>query len=179
VSEPYAQMARAMAEELRDGQELVLGELAGLLQRKAGYVSVREFIGDLPRDVVCSARVFGQHGYVGGPDPVGAVARALRRFDCPRAHAIWITETGARAGRDGQAAADPGRRACQNIRRRLIRWYEDPRVTAAFQYTLREDDRFPTGLVTVDLERPHATLAEWVAWGRRAEPQDPPPPSSC
>ena len=31
------------------------------------------------------------------------------------------------------------------------RWYRDPRVTAAFQYTFREDDLFPTGLIKTDL----------------------------
>lgn len=179
VNRPYAEMARVLAGELRDDQELVLGELAGLLETKAGYVPVGEFIRGLPRALVCQTSVFGQHAYVGGPDPVDEVARALRGFDCPTAHAVWITETGAWTKRRGASRRAAGRHACRSIRRRLLRWYEDPRVTAAFQYTLREDDLFPTGLVTVDLARAYPALAEWIAWGRRDSPHAPPPARTC
>jgi hypothetical protein len=58
---------------------------------------------------------------------------------------------------------------------RLLDWYEDPRVTAAFQYTLREDDQFPTGLVDTALRRPFPVLRAWQAWGGRREPVGPPP----
>ena len=63
------------------------------------------------------------------------------------------------------------------MHRLLKRWYDDPRVTAAFQYTLREDDVFPTGLVTTDLTRAYPALQEWQPWGLRARqrPEDPPP----
>ena len=64
------------------------------------------------------------------------------------------------------------------MHRRLLRWYEDPRVTAAFQYTLREDDRFPTGLVTTDLQHAVPALKEWQAWGDR-DPAAPPPKAHC
>ena len=49
----------------------------------------------------------------------------------------------------------------------------------AVQYTLREDDLFPTGLVTTDLGRAYPALAEWTAWGARASAADPPPPDAC
>jgi hypothetical protein len=54
-------------------------------------------------------------------------------------------------------------------------------VTAAFQYTLREDDIFPTGLVKTDLSTAYPALAEWTAWGgqSRPEPTAPPPPDGC
>ena len=180
--EPYTDLARTMKRELRKGQELVLGETAGLLQKKSGYTRIQEFIGKLPRDVVCSARVYGQHGYVGGPDPVDEADRALARHDCPRKHEIWMTETGAGAPRSGEdRRQSPGalRKACRNIRKRLLRWRDDPRVTAAFQYTLREDDRFPTGLVTVDLAEEYPALDEWVAWAGDREPAEAPPKSTC
>jgi hypothetical protein len=179
---PYAGLARAMRKKLKPGQELVLGELAGLLQRKSGYTRIGEFIRELPKDVVCSARIFGQHGYVGGPDPVESAARALASHDCPQAHEIWITETGVGAPRRGEerkASAKALVKACRNIRKRLIAWHEDPRVTAAFQYTLREDDRFPTGLVTVDLAEAYPALKEWTAWGGDRAPSDPPPAATC
>jgi hypothetical protein len=169
---PYARLAEAMKAELGDGQELVLGELAGLLKLKPKYTRIGEFVRGLPRDLVCSSHIFGQHAYVGGPDPVGDVARALASFNCPQTHEIWITETGAEEGQVGA-------RACRNIRRRLRQWYEDPRVTAAIQYTVREDDRFPTGLVTTDLTKARTALAEWTAWGDGRKPDAPPPPSAC
>jgi hypothetical protein len=59
----------------------------------------------------------------------------------------------------------------------LEEWYDDPRVTAAFQYTFREDDTFRTGLVTTALDRAFPVLGEWEAWGgeKRPKPTDPPP----
>ena len=93
-----------------------------------------------------------------------------------------MTETGAGAPRSGEDREQTGaaqRRACRLIRKRLKRWYEDPRVTAAFQYTLREDDRFPTGLVTTDLTQAYPALKEWQAWGGDREPVEAPPPSQC
>ena len=66
-------------------QELVLGELAGLLRPQAGlHARCQEFIAALPRDLVCGAPIFSQHGYVGGPDPVDEVADALAKHGCAR-----------------------------------------------------------------------------------------------
>ena len=50
-------------------------------------------------------------------------------------------------------------------------------MTAAFQYTFREDDIFRTGLVTTALDRAFPVLREWQAWGgtARPKPTDPPP----
>ena len=94
-----------------------------------------------------------------------------------------MTETGAaRAQRRGRGDVGGGPAPqLPRLRRRLVRWYEDPRVTAAFQYTLREDDRFPTGLVTTDLTEAYPALEEWQAWGwtARPEPTAPPPPDTC
>ena len=44
-------------------------------------------------------------------------------------------------------------------------------MTAAFQYTFREDDLFPTGLVTTDLTAAFPALAEWIAVGRTRRPE--------
>jgi len=56
-------------------------------------------------------------------------------------------------------------------------YWVDPRITAAVQYTMREDDVFPTGLVTSDLTRAYPALKEWQQWGMRARerPEDRPP----
>ena len=58
-----------------------------------------------------------------------------------------------------------------------MRWYDDPRVTVAFQYTVREDDKFPTGLVSTDLtdRPPGAEGMDRV--GRRPRSTAPPPQS--
>ena len=55
--------------------------------------------------------------------------------------------------------------------------YAHVRVTVAVQYTMREDDVFPTGLVTTALDRAYPALYEWQQWGLRARPSpnDAPP----
>jgi hypothetical protein len=99
---------------------------------------------------------------------------------CEHEHAIWITETGVGAPRSGTERSDDPRqqrRACVALHRQLTEWYEDPRVTAAFQYTLREDDIFPTGLVSTALDTAFAPLREWQQWGleKRKTPEAPAP----
>jgi len=181
----YAELARAMLSELdaaEGDQRLVLGELAGLTEPTRHRTTVAEFIAGLPRDLVCRADVWGQHAYAGGADPVDEAATGLADQDCPRVPPIWITETGAGTPPEELSAArtfGDERAACAELERRLADWYEDPRVAAAFQYTLREDDRFRTGLVTTDLERARTALGLWEAWGARGSPGDPPPAAAC
>lgn len=183
---PYVALARALqgALDAEPGdQQLVLGELAGLNTSKPKSSSVAEFIGAIPRSLACSVPVWSQHGYVGSDDPVGDVERALKRKGC-EPQAIWITETGVGAPRSGERRrTSPAAQvaACRRLHRRLVRWFDDPRVTAAFQYTLREDDIFPTGLIKTDLSDAYPALAEWQAWGAAARPRptDPPPPDRC
>ena len=91
-----------------------------------------------------------------------------------------MTETGVgapHAGQDKRVTAPAERRDCRKLHQRLLQWYKDPRVTAAFQYTFREDDIFRTGLVTTALDRAFPVLKEWQAWGgsQRPDPTDPPP----
>jgi hypothetical protein len=183
---PYVEMARTLQDSLQRApgdQQLVLGELAGLDERKAKSASIAEFIGDVPTDLACGVKVWSQHGYIGGLNPVDDVERALRRKGCEQP-AIWITETGVGAPRSGEnrrTSRASQLRACRSLHRRLVQWYRDERVSAAFQYTLRDDDMFPTGLVKTDLSGAFPALAEWQAWGgeQRPEPTDPPPPESC
>ena len=177
----YARIARALRTALEAApgeQEWVLGELAAYTGSTPYRTDLGEFIRALPSDLVCSAPVAGQHAYMGGPDPVDALWRALRSHGCPDAPVVWITETGAGFPPAGFSAA---RRAatrlsgCRRLAARLERWHRDPRVRAAMQYTLREDDVFRTGLVSTSLAAAFPTLALWQAWGARPAPTDPPP----
>ena len=178
---PYARLVRAAQAEMGD-RELALGDAAGMLDPQARALSIGVLIGELPRDLVCDAPVWSQHGYVGGRDPVAAATRALDARGCPREHAVWITETGVGTAPSGLSfAREVGseREGCRLLHDRLSAWYDDPRVTVAMQYTLREDHLFPTGLVTTDLARARAALGEWQAWGARETAASPPPDVSC
>ena len=179
---PYAAVARAARAELRPGQQLVLGETAGLLEPSSRATSIGELIGGLPRKLVCGAPVWSQHAYIGGTDPVAAVEQALAARRCPHEHAIWITETGVGPAPGGLSLArgiTSERQGCRLLHQRLRAWRADPRVTVAAQYTMREDDQFPTGLVTTDLTRARPALREWRAWGSRDDPAEPPPAAAC
>jgi hypothetical protein len=180
----YVPLARALQRALAAApgdQRLALAELAGVVQPTPRRTTVGEFIAALPRDLACGAAVWTQHAYIGGPDPVDAVAHALRRRGCARVPPIWITETGVGAVSSALAAARgiaSEAQGCRLLHRRLVRWWRDRRVAAAFQYTFREDNLFPTGLVTADLKRARPALAEWQAWGAR-RPDARPPRSTC
>jgi hypothetical protein len=181
----YAPLARAAREALADApgdQQLVLGETAGFREPTARATGVPEMIRALPRSVVCSAHVWSQHAYIGGTDPVAVVEKALDARGCPQRYAIWITETGVGPAPGGFSLArgiTSERQGCRLLHRRLVDWYEDPRVTLAVQYTFREDDQFPTGLVTTDLKRARPALGEWQAWGARPAPAASPPSNGC
>ena len=180
---PYVEIARSLRRALAHApgdQRYVLGELAVMVRRLPVTTTVGEFLSALPSGLVCGAAAWTQHTYLGGEDVLDEVTRLLEEKRCDRRHAIWMTETGAGAPRTATARTG-GRpaelRGCRAVHRQLERWYRDRRVTAAVQYTLREDDVFPTGLVTTALDRPYPALREWQQWGLRARPQidDPPP----
>jgi hypothetical protein len=183
---PYVEMARTLQvalDEAPGDQELVLGELAGLPDRRAKSASVSEFIADVPKELACGVKVWSQHGYIGGVNPVDDVERALERKGCAKPE-LWITETGVgapRSGEDRRTSRASQIAACRFLHRRLVRWLRDDRVTAAFQYTFREDDLFPTGLVKTDLSGSYPALRELQAWGGNARPNatDPAPDESC
>jgi hypothetical protein len=185
AADAYAGLVRTLQATLQAApgdQQIVLGETAGLLTKGRYLTSVPEFIAGLPRDVVCASTVWSQHGYVGGPDPVPATEKALKARGCPEPFTIWITETGVGPVKRELSAArgikDP-HTGCLALHRRLVRWWRDPQVTAAFQYTFREDTAFPTGLVNAELTKANPTLAEWTAWGGAREPNAPPPAAAC
>lgn len=166
----YVRLARALQAELVEGEQLVLGELAATTTYGPQSTRMVEFVDGLPTDLVCAADVFSVHKYA-QDDPVDALSAAIARHGCELP--IWVTETGTK-----HSLVDPAT-ACATDRANLERWYADPRVDAAFHYTLREDDVFPTGLVTTDLAAAFPALAEWQAWGSRPDPAASPPPSTC
>jgi hypothetical protein len=153
-----------------------------LLKPTPNATTVPEFIAGLPQDVVCASVVWTQHAYIGGQDPVGPAAKALAARGCPQAQTIWITETGVGAAPSDLSAAraiGDAQEGCRALHERLVQWWNDPRVTVAFQYTVREDDKFPTGLVSTDLSAVRPALAEWTAWGGTRPPAAPPPAAAC
>jgi hypothetical protein len=181
----YAQIAQALEQALDAApgdQQLVLGETAGLMKSTRYVTAVPDFIAGLPKDLVCSTTVWSQHAYIGGDDPVEKAEAALNAFGCPHPFTVWITETGVGpAPKDlsaGGSIADAAA-GCQALHAQLVRWYDDPRVTIAFQYTVREDDKFPTGLVSTDLTTERPALKEWTAWGGARKPAGSPPQSTC
>jgi len=179
----YAELTRNLKRALDDApgnQQYVLGELAGLDESKTKSTSLQEFLRQLPTPLVCGSTILSQHGYITGINPVALAAKAAGTHDCKKKHVVWMTETGVgapHAGQDKRTTAPAERRACRQLHKRLVKWYDDPRVTAAFQYTFREDDVFRTGLVTTSLDRAFPVLKEWQAWGgtARPKPTDPPP----
>jgi hypothetical protein len=181
----YAQLATAMQQALAAApgdQQLVLGETAGLMKSTRYVTSVPDFIAGLPKDLVCATTVYTQHAYIGGDDPVERAAAALAAHDCGHPFTLWITETGVGpAPKDLSAGASisDAVAGCRALHDQLVRWWKDPRVTIAFQYTVREDDKFPTGLVSTDLTSERPALKEWTAWGGARTASDPPPQSTC
>jgi hypothetical protein len=180
---PYVQVANALREALDKApgeQRYVVGEVAVMTRHLPITSSVHEFLQALPPKLVCGAAAWTQHSYLGGLDVLDDVDRLLKAKGCDRPLPIWMTETGAGAPRTSSARTG-GRpaelRGCRAVHKILGRWYRDPRITAAVQYTLREDDVFPTGLVTTDLSRAYPVFKEWQQWGLKARPDasDPPP----
>ncbi len=190
----YAQLAEAMAEELAaDGgtHHLLLGELAAYATDSVHRTSVAGFVAALPARVLCLGDVWSIHAYAawdkGQPeaDPVAMLTRALdARGSCAAGAHVWITETGAGAPRPGRSRP-PGlaalRIGCQALGEQLLRWSEDSRVDAIFQYSFREDPAFPVGLLSADLQHTYPAYRLWLAYAR-AHARDTPPPapsSSC
>ena len=113
-----------MRSELKPGQQLVVGELAGLKNARKYGTSISEFFDGLPDDVVCNAGVFAQHQYSkrgGAANDPGAVgnledgprparrARRASRSGSPRA---------ASAARTSATSARPRTRASAPTARR-------------------------------------------------------------
>jgi hypothetical protein len=186
----YAKLARAMRKELAPGQQMVVGELAGLEDARKYGTSISEFFDGLPDDVVCNAGVYAQHAYskrgdaVDDPGAVGALERVLDRRACTRGKPIWVTESGVGGPHvgDERSPKDESIRAdCQALNVSLRRWNDDPRVEAVFQYSFRDDPVFPVGLVDAKLTKAWPAYDLFRAWGGERKPDGPAPtlPRTC
>lgn len=190
----YAELARAMAGELRAAggdHRMLIGELAGFTAAGPRATSISEFVAAMPPDVLCLGGVWSVHAYArrgaaaAAPGPVGQLEEALnRRGGCAAQARVWVTETGAggpHAGRPRPPGAADERAGCRALATALRRWYGDPRVDAAFQYTFREDSLFPVGLADARLTRLYPAYELWRAWGgtRPASGPAPPLPPAC
>jgi hypothetical protein len=184
----YAQLARAMAAELRSAggrHHLLLGELNDLELDTPRSTSVAQFVGSLPADVICLGDVWSIHAYArhapapASTDAVGALETALdARGACGRDAHIWVTEAGAGAPRPGHprpAGAADQQAGCRALAEQLRAWHADPRVAAVFQYTFREDPAFPVGLASADLSQLYPTYRLWLAWSQLSAAGRPPP----
>lgn len=185
----YAQLAQAMAGELAaDGgtHHLLLGELAAYGADSVHRTSVAGFVAALPERVLCLGEVWSIHAYATWdnarpePEPVETLARALdARGSCAAKAQIWVTETGAGAPHPGRARS-PGQAGegagCRALGALLLRWAEDPRVGAIFQYSFREDPAFPVGLLSADLRHTYPAYRLWLAYAQ-AHARDGPPPA--
>jgi len=165
----YVRLNAALQEALDAApgeQERILGDLAGTRGPTEFLTSVREFIAALPADLLCGTRVWAQHAFLAPRDDARVAREALALRGCAQPHEIWVTETGVHNG----AQDPPPLRRCESLHRRMQEWYLDPQVTVAFQYTLREDDRFAYGLITTGLDAAYPALGLWQAWGGAARP---------
>ena len=178
----YTRLARTLRAELKPGQQMVVGELAGLKNPRKFGTSISEFFDGLPDDVVCNAGVFAQHQYskraaaANDPGAVGELEKVLGRRPCTKAKPIWVTESGVggphvgdlRSPKDESVRAD-----CQALNVSLRRWNNDPRVDAVFQYTFRDDPVFPVGLADAALSKAWPAYELFKAWGGQRGPDDP------
>lgn len=166
----YARLVRAAQLELRPGQTIVLGSLAGLQDPRVYGAGAAEFIEGLPHDVACIDGPFAQHAYVGAHARDGAAPRpanprlasryglldtviaALDAKGCEQRKSLWIAETGAFDHR------------CAAMSAALRSWAVNDRIDAAFQYTFRDNRDYPVGLVSTSLRDTFAAYRAWLAF---------------
>ncbi|MDQ3740557.1 MAG: hypothetical protein M3389_06390, partial [Actinomycetota bacterium] len=187
----YSRIVRALRAELAatpEEERLVLGELAAASGPKPLVTGVTEFVRGLEDFDACAGAVWAQHQYAerdaagGGSlsgdatDAVTELRRALDERECTRGKPIWVTETGVGGAHVGaKRSLSPGELDldCRTLARSLRRWQRDPRVDAAFQFSLREDVAFPVGVFDTGLERAYPVYDLWrsAAAGRVACPR--------
>ena len=177
----YARLVRAAVKELRFGQQIVLGSLAGLQRPRIYGAGAAEFIRGLPHDVACLDAPFAQHAYVGARSRDGGLPRPARQAGAARDHQhdsvnaaldakgcekrkhLWIAETGTFDHR------------CPAMSAALRSWAVNDRVDAAFQFTFRESRDYPVGLMSPSLRDTYRSYRAWFAFAGRPRglPDDP------
>lgn len=183
----YAEIVRALRGALNaepGDQQVVVGETSSPFRPGPFITAVSEFVGGLPADALCAGPVWAHHQYVGDADRVPVLKAALAARPCgAQPRRIWITETGVGSKRAREREDDDRtlRRGCRALHGPLLRWWADPQIDAAFQYTYREDPRFPVGLEETSLDDTYPAYWLWRAWGGSRQPQSAPPrlPAQC
>ena len=184
----YAQLARAMSEELSAAggvHHLLLGELNAFPTDSPHRTSISSFVAALPASVVCLSDTWSIHAYAAYHeaepelDPVSALEAALdARGGCGSHASVWITEAGAGAPHPGAPrprGAQDEHEGCLALAAQLARWAADARVQAIFQYSFREDPAFPVGLLSADLAHVYPAYRLWLLYARASARGEPPP----
>lgn len=175
----YAQLARAMADELHaagGSRHILLGELNAFQEPSPHRTSIAEFVAGLGQEVICLSTVWSVHAYarrdkaIPELEAVAELEAALdRRGPCGQRARIWVTEAGAGAPHPGRQRI-PGLAeesdGCVALARQLEGWVADPRVQAVFQYSFREDPAFPVGLLSADLSHVYPAYNLWREYTR-------------
>jgi len=177
---PLVRQLRAALDAAPGDRQMLVGETSDPMRDRPGVTSLSAFARALPPGVLCLGDAWAQHQYAGDADHLAELEQILRDRPCAgRPLPIWMTETGAgREGPDHARSLDPAvaRASCRAMHDLLTRWYRDPQVETAFQFTFHEDAAFAVGLVSPGYDRTYPTYALWRAWGQRENPADPPPP---
>ena len=145
----YARLVRAARKELRPGQRIVLGSLAGLQRPRIYGAGAAEFIRGLAPDVACLDAPFAQHAYIGVRPPNGGAPRAASLASAPRddlldmviaaldakaceqPKGLWLAETGTFDHR------------CEAMSAALRSWAVNDRIDAAFAVHVSRVARLP------------------------------------
>ena len=171
----YAELTRTLIQALDEApgdQQIVLGETAGLPEVHAATRPPSRSSSTACRRTSCAPRPSG---------PSTPTSAATTRWRPPRRRSRRAAARSRTRSGSPRPASAPRRRTCPPPTRsptprraasalhdRLVQWFNDPRVTVAFQYTVREDDKFPTGLFSTDLSTPRLDPQRVDRVGRRA-----------
>jgi len=188
----YAQLVEAMQSVFNTpgtpgNHQILLGELVGITSSSPHQTSIEEFVGNLPEKVICASTIWAVHDYASWDglkrkSAVGALETALAQHSCAKHDTIWVDETGAGSARPGgplTAGATGEKAACRAMAGKLKDYLLDPRVTAVFQYTFREDEDYPVGLMNSQMTRIYPAYYLWLAWSQRTTPEAPSLPEAC
>ena len=179
----YTKLAHAMRDELQPGQQMVVGELAGLEERaQVRHARSRSSSTACPTTSSATPASSPSTPTPSAATPPTTPARWATSRTCStggRARSgkpIWVTESGVGGPHvgDERSPKDESIRAdCQALNVSLRRWNDDPRVDAVFQYTFRDDPVFPVGLADAKLDQDVARLRPVQGVGRRPQARRP------
>jgi hypothetical protein len=176
----YAQTVLAMQTVLHADaapHQMLLGEFMSSPTSTANTTSISAFVAATPEDVLCASNIWSVHDYAqwgahaANSQPVKTLEAALDARGGCAAHArIWVTETGVGGPYvgDARSGGDAGERAgCRALASKLDSYLADARVDVVLQYSFRDDNLFPVGLINTGLTHLYPTYYLWLAWAQR------------